>query len=143
MAIFGPLTIVNRQEARGARSLQHARPGGNRVDAGRRRRTGLTWAQRSRQSPRVSVIFSITAAKMDAGVEAVRNMIRSQCEAEGISGAIGISRSYDHDNFRSSVALTWIDEYERKEAAAREEAQRILNEKAVSAAGSRDVIDRR
>lgn len=64
----------------------------------------------------------------------IRARIRAECEAAGISGAKGIARAYEHDKFAAGLALAWIDEYERREAADREEAQRILSEKALAAA---------
>ena len=72
---------------------------------------------------------------MDASLQGMRDTIRAQCEADGISGAIAIAHMSDgYDKVRAGFAYEWIDEYERREAAEREEAHRLLNEKAVAAA---------
>jgi hypothetical protein len=63
-----------------------------------------------------------------------REGIRAQCETIGVPGARALLAQLRGIPDSVGWVEEWIDETLRKEAAAREEAQRILSEKALAAA---------
>lgn len=63
-----------------------------------------------------------------------RAQIRAQCDRMGISGALSFLNDVESGNSTPGYIREWIDEFERREAAAREEAQRQISVAAVEAA---------
>jgi len=71
---------------------------------------------------------------MAGTINDMRDLVRRQCDEGGISVAKGLVRSYEHDKFMAGVVLTWIDEYERREAAVETAEQRRLTKESLDAA---------